>query len=59
MEDKFANSSSEFADEGTLAHSLGAQCLHTGDDPEEYMFHIQDQFNVVELQHDATEKEGI
>ena len=48
LEDFYANVSSVFADEGTLAHSLLERCLNTGDDPKQYIGWNQVDFDLEE-----------
>lgn len=47
LEKFFHEQSSVFADEGTLAHSLGERCLDTGEDPINYLFKTQSDFDIL------------
>ncbi len=56
MEDHFEETSSEFADEGTLAHAAGSFCLYNNCDPSVLLGYDQNQLNVLTEQDDITHK---
>lgn len=56
LEKFFHEESSEYADEGTLAHALGERCLNTGEDPINYLYSTQSDFQILEENQPAGNK---
>lgn len=50
LEKFFHNEDTPYSREGSLCHALAERCLNTGEDPVNYLYNTQSDFEIMEME---------